>query len=383
MQASSSTARPAPEFHFLDYWRIIRIRKMVILAVWLLVVITTVAVTLVLKPTYDSTITIEIQKDIPDIGPIGVQQDRNDYDPYFMATEFSKIQSDSVLWPVVKTNNFIPTWSQRLGLRDGELLSPQEAVEYLRRNLEVQQSRNTKLVEISVYSPVKEEAADLANLIADSYKEFRQKSRKEPKENAIEVLKKQLEVQELRVATLQTNVDNLRVELNIPDTVNSPTAAYSVSTERERLSTLLGALQQARSDLVYYESKLDALQSLETKDLRLLRDAILTVMPGEQILPLRLDDLDKVEQRLASLRTEYAADYPEVQSSMALQQVLQTQVSNRIDGLLQGLRANVSAFKARYVLVSNQVEEAKVAVAKEASKFSQYFELKRELENQM
>lgn len=385
MQASSSSPRPAAEFHFLDYWRIIRIRKMVILAVWLLVVITTVAVTLVLKPTYASTVQIEIQKDITDIAQLGGQQFSGDYDPYFMATEFSKIQSDSVLAPVIHnpTNKFIPTWSQRLGLRDGELLSDQEAAEYLARNLEVEQSRNTKLVDITVYSPVKEEAAILADLIAGSYKEFRQRSRTAPKENAIKVLEGKLAEQGAKVKELLGQVDALRIKLSIPDTVASPTAAYSVSTERERLSNLLQALQQARSELVYYEAKLQQLEALEAKDFRQLRDAILTVMPSEQLLPLRLDDMDKVEQSLANLRSDYAPDHPDVLRAMALRSVLQTQVSNRIDGLLQGLRANVAAYLSRYDLVSNQVEAARVAVAEEASAFSRYFEMKRELENQM
>jgi capsular exopolysaccharide synthesis family protein len=386
MQASSSSGRPAAaEFHFLDYWRIIRIRKMVILAVWLLVVITTVAVTLVLKPTFDSRVQIEIQKDIPDIGPLGGQTLPSEYDPYFMATEFDKIQSDSVLMPVITNANhqFIATWSQRLGLRDGESLSGQEAFEYLKRNLEVEQSRNTKLVDITVYGPVKEEAAVLANLIADSYKDFRQRIRRQTKEAAITVLRDSLAKQEKQVKDLQVKVDELRIKLSIPDTVASPTAAYSVSTERERLSTLLQALQQARSDLVYYNSKLQALQSLQNRDFRQLRDAILTVMPGEQILPLRIDDLDQVEQSLANLRNDFAPDHPDVKRAMALRTVLQTQVSNRIDGLLQGLQANVLAYHSRYDEVSNQVEEAKVAVAEEASAFSQYFEMKRELENQM
>lgn len=385
MQASSTSSRPAAEFHFLDYWRIIRIRKMVILAVWLLVVLTTVAVTLVLKPTYASTVRIEIEKDITDIERIGGPQYREDFDPYFMATEFDKMKSTSVLLPVIHnaTNKFIQTWSQRLGLRDGELLGEMEACEYLRRNLEVEQSRNTKLVDITIYSPIKEEAATLANLVSESYKNWRQQSRKEHLTNAIEVLKKELAEQDTQVSALQEKLDVLRVELNIPDTVASGSAAYSVSTERERLSTLLQGLQRARSDLVYYDKKLQALETIGSEDVRRLRDAILTVLPGEQLLPMRLDDLDRVEQTLAKQTNDYSLTHPDVQGTLALRAVLQTQVSNRVDGLLQGLRANVSAYQAQYIEVSNQVEEAREAVAAEASAFSEYFELKRKLETQM
>lgn len=394
MQSSSFSTRPQTEFHFLDYWRIIRIRKMVILAVWLLVVLTTLAVTFVLKPTYASTVRIEIEKDATDIPTIGGQQRDPSFDPYFMATEFEKIQSMSVLLPVIhSTTNaageklpperqFIPAWSKRLGLRDGELLDEQEAYQYLLRNMEVKQSRNTKLVEITVYSPIPEEAADLANLIAASYKNWRQHSRREHMTNAIAVLQRKLEEQDARVERLQKQLDQLRLELNIPDTVAGTAGAYSVSTERERLSTLLQSLQQARSDLVYWRSKLTELEKIRDKGMQQLRDAILTVMPGEVILPKRIDDLDVVEQNLNKLLNDYTEENPEVQRYLALKRTLETQINNRLNGILDGMRAQVASFEARYMEVSNQVAQAERAVAEEAARFSRYFDLKRQWENE-
>ena len=61
---------PAPQetkLHFLDYWRIIRIRKTVILAVFLLVVITATLVTFILPESYSSIARIKVEKDQSDI----------------------------------------------------------------------------------------------------------------------------------------------------------------------------------------------------------------------------------------------------------------------------------------------------------------------------
>jgi len=75
----SSKATPPPQeakLHFLDYWRIIRIRKTVILAVFLLVVITATLVTFILPEWYSSTARILVyrdQSDIPEIGGEGLQ----------------------------------------------------------------------------------------------------------------------------------------------------------------------------------------------------------------------------------------------------------------------------------------------------------------------
>src|SRR6266576_3344160 len=99
-----SKVQPAPEtkLHFLDYWRIIRIRKTVILAVFLLVVVTATIVTFVLPEDYSSKARIRVDRDITDTpGVSGMQQMPGLYDPYFMQTEFEVIQSEVVLSNVV------------------------------------------------------------------------------------------------------------------------------------------------------------------------------------------------------------------------------------------------------------------------------------------
>src|ERR1700747_2764159 len=95
-----SKAQPAPEakLHFLDYWRIIRIRKTVILAVFLLVVITATLVTFILPESYSSSTTIKVERDSTDIASMADgRQFQNPYDPYFIQTEFELIQSEVIL----------------------------------------------------------------------------------------------------------------------------------------------------------------------------------------------------------------------------------------------------------------------------------------------
>ena len=62
MEANKSFDAPEIKLHFLDYWRIIRIRKTVILAVFLLVAITTTLVTFILPPKYSSTVRIAVSR---------------------------------------------------------------------------------------------------------------------------------------------------------------------------------------------------------------------------------------------------------------------------------------------------------------------------------
>src|SRR6266704_2557889 len=95
-------APPAQEtrLHFLDYWRIIRIRKTVILAVFLLVVITATVVTLMSPEGYAGKARIQVDQDRPDISGVNGTQPGSigsSFDPYFLLTEFETIQSQAVL----------------------------------------------------------------------------------------------------------------------------------------------------------------------------------------------------------------------------------------------------------------------------------------------
>src|SRR5215216_1811279 len=96
-------AQPQQEakLHFLDYWRIIRIRKTVILAVFLLVVITATLVTFMYPESFRSTARIRVQRDHSDISGVNEAQVGVGYDPYFIQTEFEIIQSELVLTNVI------------------------------------------------------------------------------------------------------------------------------------------------------------------------------------------------------------------------------------------------------------------------------------------
>ncbi|MCP5523104.1 MAG: hypothetical protein H7A46_16330 [Verrucomicrobiales bacterium] len=116
-----------------------------------------------------------------------------------------------------------------------------------------------EFVELELTSSDTEQATRTIKALADEFIGQLAGGRQTRRTEKIETLEEELAKQEDRVETLQQQASELGIKLNIPDTITNSSDAYSVSTERERLSTLLQALQQARSDLVYYLSKLKAL----------------------------------------------------------------------------------------------------------------------------
>ena len=62
------TSAPAEtRLHFLDYWRVIRIRKAIIITVFLITAIIATAVTFILPESYSSTARIKVENDVTDI----------------------------------------------------------------------------------------------------------------------------------------------------------------------------------------------------------------------------------------------------------------------------------------------------------------------------
>ena len=82
--------------HFLDYWRVIRSRKEIVIAVSLLIVVTGVLVTLSMAKVYMASVLIKVKEEESDIGPVfGRGQGR--FDPLFLRTQFEIIQSAPII----------------------------------------------------------------------------------------------------------------------------------------------------------------------------------------------------------------------------------------------------------------------------------------------
>src|SRR5215813_1835360 len=208
---------PAPQetkLHFLDYWRIIRIRKTVILAVFLLVVITATLVTFILPESYSSIARIKIERDQSDIAEL---QGRNGggsgvYDPYFIQTEFEVIQSELILGKVIAKLDLNKVWGAKFA--GGDPLKTSETIQLLKNRMDLRPVRNTQLIEIRVFSEKPEEAMMIANEIADAYQDYRVEERRKMSRQGIAALRDQFDDQERDVNKVQQELDALRKKLD-------------------------------------------------------------------------------------------------------------------------------------------------------------------------
>ena len=379
MDPLKATPTPETKLHFLDYWRIIRLRKTVILAVFLLVVITATLVTFILPESFASSTRIKIERDQSDVAGFAERGAGGtiSYDPYFIQTEFEMIQSDSILGKVVENLDLNNAWGKKYG--GGTRLTTGEATSLLKNRLDLRPVRNTSLIEIRVFSEKPEEAAKIANEVAIVYKKHRLDQRKEMSQGGIKALEDRFLAQEEKVYVAQTNVDYLRKELNISDAMASGEGPSPLMTA-ETLRRVEAMRIESRTEWVRQHTLLNHLKELK-KEIgpEGLAQAIPTAAT-DPLLSSLLDRLTLADQGLVVIQKEYGPEHAEVLKTKAAVEDLHSKITNRVDGIMLGLEARVSSLKTSLEDLEKEVDKAKTNDIANATQSRPYYEAKRKLD---
>jgi succinoglycan biosynthesis transport protein ExoP len=361
--------------HFLDYWRIIRIRKTVILAVFLLVVITATVVTLMYPESFASSARIQVEQEHPDIGGLVTTGNLNaTYDPYFLLTEFETIQSQAVLSKVADSLDLKAKWGKKYN--NGVPMQESDVEDMIKGRLDLRNIRNTKFIEIKAYSDNAQEAADLANQVAKSYQQYRSNEFDELKNGGINSLQKQLQEQDGVIATLQSNVDKLRIDLNIPDAAANASSVAPLMTadQLKELSSLKISKEAA------YNEQLSLLEGLKKMDRDALRKTLPIAYSDPQLNQL-LNELDLAQQNLIKMKLDYQVDHPRYINAKESVDELNQKIDDRVEGILLGLKSKTDSTKAFVDTITSQMNSALQKDIEMAQKSAPYFTAKERLEN--
>ena len=369
---------PAPQetkLHFLDYWRIIRIRKTVILAVFLLVVITATLVTFILPESYSSVARIKVERDQSDISfmtdpRVGVTP----YDPYFIQNEFETIKSERVLTNVVANLNLNEEWGKKYNA--GQPFKTHESVFRLKAMMDLQPERNTSFIDIKVYSEKPEEAAGLANAVATAYRAYRLEQRKQLSLGGIKALEERWKEQEDKVHAAQTNVDRLREEYKIADAIaagDAPTMLMSAETLRK----LEGMRIELESQVMQQETLLEKLKGMSREKLVY---SLPTATPDTHLNSL-LEQKTYAEQALIVKQKDFGESHPDVVKLHDQVKDLSGKINDQVEGILMGLDSRVSAVREQLNKLKDEVERAKTNDIATARQTQPYWEAKRKLDD--
>ena len=283
-----------PLSHYL--W-ILKRRRWEILAFVLTSVLATVVISSRLTPIYESTATIDIDREIQ-ANIVGKDSDMqaSNYDAdQFLATQIKLIQSDSVLRPVV----------QRLKLeapakadsRDSQIPTTRaEDAPVVLRSLKVTRPPNTYLLLISYRSPDPQLAAEAANQIADSYKRHSYDIRYAAAQDQSKYLEKQLDALKAQMERSSLKLAQFEKDLKVID----PEQKTNIITTRlVQLSTELTNAQtdRFRKEAAFHAVKNGSLEAAEAST------------QGDQLRKLA-DNLGEAQQNFEAVKLHQGAAHP-------------------------------------------------------------------------
>src|SRR5229473_2193293 len=276
--------------------------------------IVTLIVSLRLTPIYESTSTVDIDRQMPTgvLGKEAVEAVSNDADQ-FLATQVKLIESDSVLRPVV----------DKFRLREVEKDALEEAPDksalsleapIVLKQLRVARPPNTYILQISYRSPNRQLAADVANSIAQSYLAHTYRIRYKATQGLGEFMERQLE--ELRAKMEKSSAALLQFEREL--NVINPEEKTSILSSR--LLQLNTEFTNAQADRVRKESAYNSV-----KDGTLAAAQVST--QGEALKKLT-EALDEAQQRFAEAKTHYGLNHPEYKKAESRVNEIQAQIEN-------------------------------------------------------
>jgi len=355
------------KLHFLDYWRVIRVRLPLIVLVFLLVVLTSAVVTYFMPKEYASTVTMQIKQN-DTFMQVFDRQGGIGFDPRFLTTQFEIIQRKEMLYPVIDSLGLEQRWKGAYGFTNKE-----QAYFRLRSMIDIREIRNTELIQIIVMSVDRQEAAEIANRIAEEYQKKRIEDQQQMVSRSLTQLQDEVEKQRKKVEDLKNEATKIRTENKIPDfspdNLQDPRDAANevyqqveqqVSTERLRVSSL-----HAKYDQIAKLTDDQVMRSITTLE---IQDPTIS-----QILPLYQQGSSE-EARM--LQSGLGVNHPTVKSLRAKNEVMAKQLQQQIGSLRTSLEANLNIAESSLRELEKRLTEAKDAQAFSKTRAAGYYEAK-------
>lgn len=347
----SENQKKETALHFLDYWRVIRSRKEIVLAVLFLVVITGTAYTFTLPKIYAAQSRIQVNNDSVDIDPFNpTMSGARGYDPYFLRTQFEIIQSKPILYEVINRLNLQEIWG-----KNGEKIQKDLAYKILLSSLDVSQYRDTNLISLTAKRQDPKEAARIANELADVYRDIRLDLKYKEMTRAMDALSRELEKQQEKVDLAQQRVEQLRQELDITVLPGAYSGQSENSVEKLRLQQLEGDRIAARVEMLVAKARFEQLDAMSDEDLR-TASAYLTQDPFVEAMRAQIKDYDVA---LTAMLETYGANYPEVKKTQAARDELMTKLQRALGGIKKGTQAQYIVAKSKFEALEEELRGVK------------------------
>ena len=353
------------KLHFLDYWRVIRLRLPIIILAFLLVVVTAGVTTYFMPRIFQSNVIIEVEQNEQKIriftegyqGAMGL-------DPRFATTQFQIIQRKEMLYPVIESLKLVEKWGREYGIRTNE-----QAYFKLRGMIDVREVRNTNLLQISVESTDPQEASDLANTIAQEYQRKRIEEQQKLLARSLATLEDEVSKQRTKVQDANEEMSRIRIELGITD-LNPDSLEDPMQSQETVLQQQEALVSEARTQTSNLRTKYNEIEKLTGDE---LMRSLPTLQIEDQTITVILPQYQEITSELArAMQSGLGARHPTILSLAAKKATYEQQLSEQVNSIRRTLAANLQITERSLAKMEEELEQARKDQREAKSRGSEY-----------
>ncbi len=328
----------------------------------LAVVVCTGLITLgcfLVTPVYEATVRIAVDNKVPSsvLGQDAGSQSTSDVEE-FLTTEMDLIQSDAVLRPVAIKYNLLPVG------KDGKVTLPKGAVSL--KGLTITHPPNSLLLRVTYRSKNAQQAADVANAVAQTYITEAYEMRVRGSMKVSGFMEQQLDDLKGNMTQSAEALSAYERQLGVID------PEQQTSILAARVLQLNTEYTEAENDRIKKETTYKAIQSGNPAALEISSQA-------EQLSKLQ-EKMQEAQQKLATLKTVYGPNYVDYKrAANELAEVTREYESARAD-IGKRIQSDYSQSSAHEAMLRNALAEAKNEADKLNVSSIQYQQLKRDAE---
>ncbi len=349
--ARHATNSGESKLHFLDYWRVIRVRFGIVLLSFLLVVITAAVVTYFLPKKYRSSTTMELRAPQDERGLFDNNNSKLPVmDARFLPTQTEIIKSHEVLDGVVDSQDLTHQWATE----NGPL--PREAAYYrLASMLDLKQLRGTEILQLDVKSTKPEEAKNLATAVSESYQEARKQRVIKPGASYSDEVGKQLAENRKKVENLDAQMAKFRKdhpEIRVDNILDSKTGASEDPYQAE-INARQSEANKAETIIASLTAQLEKVSNLKGEELMrslatlgIHEPSVETILPKYQAA---------VSEEAFALGSGLGPNHPTIKALRDQRAVYTRQLSDQIDSIKNTLKIQLDIQKQAYDKVSKSL----------------------------
>ncbi|MEI6350602.1 MAG: polysaccharide biosynthesis tyrosine autokinase [Verrucomicrobiota bacterium] len=341
------------KLHFLDYWRVVKVRWAILTIIFLLVVVTAGVTCYFLPREFFSKVTLEVKSDSTTMqifgNSTGMQSTNND--PRLAPTQFQILQSKEILNPVIENLKLAESWGTAGGM--GGKMPKEQAYAQMLKMMEMREVRNTDLIEIGVYSVDPQEAANIANTIAVVYQEKRRSDQQTLLKQGLGQLEEEVNKKKKAVEQAQALAQKIRTEQQIVD-LNPESMDSTQGTEGVAVTQDTNQVNEAKIKIAELTSQLEQTDKLKPEELISALTALNIVDPTvSKILPLYQDS---VSEEARMLNSGLGENHPKIKALRAQKAVFSSQLNEQIAALRRSLITKLNVQQATLVALTEKLK---------------------------